>query len=99
MRAMERGYGIEVPGSRDPAALRKPARYLVIIDAGGVATAMLFLESRELIAEFDAGTEEATQMMQGLVPSHGALGPEWDKALSGHGAAQRRAAVVYTLDV
>ena len=61
--------------------------------------ARLFLETRELVAEFDAGTEEAAQMMAGLVPARGADGPEWDRALEGHSAAERRAAEVYTLDV
>ena len=61
--------------------------------------ARLFLETRELVAEFDAGTEEAAQMMAGLVPTRGADGPEWDRALEGHSAAERRAAEVYTLDV
>ena len=50
-------------------------------------------------AEFDAGTEEATQMAAGLVPTKGAEGPEWDRALEGHSVAERRAADVYTLDV
>lgn len=61
--------------------------------------ARLFLETRELVAEFDAGTEEAAQMMAGLAPARGADGPEWDRALEGHSAAERSAAEVYTLDV
>jgi hypothetical protein len=64
-----------------------------------VGVARLFLESREQVAEFDAGTEEAAQMISGLVPANGADGPEWDRALQGHGMAERRAAAVYTLDV
>ena len=61
--------------------------------------ARLFLDTRELVAEFDAATEEAAQMTAGLVPARGANGPEWDRALEGHSAAERSAADVYTLDV
>jgi len=38
-------------------------------------------------------------MTRGLAPAAGAAGPEWDRALEGHSAAERRAAEVYTLDV
>lgn len=96
---MNKGFGIEIPAAHEAATHRSPARYLVIIESGGAATAMLFLPSRQLIAEFDAGTEEATQMTRGLVPVTGADGPEWDAALQGHGAAERRNAQVYTLDL
>ena len=78
---------------------RKPARYLVVIDSAGSTIARLFLESRELVGEFDAGTEEVALMTKGLVPSVGALGTEWDLALEGHSGAERRNAEVYTLDV
>lgn len=78
---------------------RKIARYLVVIDAGGVGVARLFVDSRDQVAEFDAGTEEAAQMTSGLVPTVGADGAEWDRALQGHSLAERRAARVYALDV
>jgi hypothetical protein len=78
---------------------RKVARYLVVIDAGGVGVVRLFLDNHEQVAEFDAGTEEAAQMISGLVPSQGADGPEWDRALQGHSPTERRAAKVYHLDV
>lgn len=71
----------------------------MVIDAGGSAVARLLLDSRERVAEFDAGTEEIAQMTAGLVPSRGASGPEWDQALEGHSAAERSAADVYTLAV
>jgi len=58
-----------------------------------------FLDTRELVAEFDAGTEETAQMAAGLAPTKGAGGPEWDRALQGHGAAERSATDVYTLVV
>jgi len=35
----------------------------------------LFLDTREQVAEFDAATEEAAQMIGGLLPSMGADGP------------------------
>ena len=38
-------------------------------------------------------------MTSGLVATRGADGPEWDRALQGHSAAERRAAEVYLLDV
>jgi hypothetical protein len=96
---MSQNFGSERPRAHTQTSHRKPARYLVVIDSGGFVVARLFLETRELVAEFDAGTEEAAQMMAGLVPTRGADGPEWDRALEGHSAAERRAAEVYTLDV
>jgi hypothetical protein len=96
---MSQGFGSESPRAHIQTSHRKPSRYLVVIDSGGFVLARLFLETREQVAEFDAGTEEAAQMMAGLVPTKGADGPEWDRALEGHSAAERRAADVYTLDV
>lgn len=96
---MSQGFGGESPRAHIQTSHRKPARYLVVIDSGGSAVARLFLDTRELVAEFDAGTEEAAQMTAGLVPTNGADGPEWDRALEGHSAAERCAADVYTLDV
>jgi len=96
---MSQGFGSESPRAHTQTAHRQPARYLVVLDSGGFAVARLFLETRELVAEFDAATEEAVQMTAGLVPTKGADGPEWDRALEGHSAAERGAAEVYTLDV
>lgn len=96
---MSQNYGIEQPRAHNQTSHRKPARYLVVIESGGFVLARLFLESRELVAEFDAATEEAAQMTAGLVPTKGASGPEWDRALEGHSAAERSAAEVYTLDL
>ena len=78
---------------------RQPARYLVVIDSGGYMVARLFLETRELVAEFDAAVEEVSAMTIGLVPEVGALSSEWDRALQGHNVAERAAAMVYTLDI
>jgi hypothetical protein len=96
---MSQTFGSESPRAHTQTSHRKPARYLVVIDSGGFVLARLFLDSREQVAEFDAGTEEAAQMMAGLIPTEGADGAEWDRALEGHSTAERRAAQVYTLDV
>ena len=61
--------------------------------------ARLFLDTREQVAEFDAGTEEVAQMTSGLAPTLGASGAEWDRPLEGHSAAERLAAEVFLLDV
>jgi hypothetical protein len=96
---VSQNYGIEKLSAHAQAVHRKPARYLMLIDAGGSTVARLFLESREAVAEFDAGTEEVALMTKGLHPIKGAAGPEWDRALGGHSAAERAAAEVFTLDV
>jgi len=96
---MNQGFGMEVPHGHSSSPQRHPARYLVIIDDGGSGLARLFLENRAQVEAFDAGAEEVSLMTKGLVPAHGANGAEWDHALKGHSAAERRAASVYTLDV
>jgi len=96
---MSQVFGNEIPRPHSVAPMRAAARYLVVIESGGVAVARLFTEPREQVAEFDASTEEVILMTQGLVPASGAEGAEWDRALAGHSAAERRAARVYTLDV
>ncbi|HKW84642.1 MAG TPA: hypothetical protein VJN68_12910 [Burkholderiaceae bacterium] len=96
---MNHGFGIEPPSAHHHSPLQQPVRYVVIIDAGGSMVARLFLASRELVAEFDAGTEEVVQMTQGLLAAHDAGSTEWDRALAGHSAGERAAAEVYTLDV
>lgn len=96
---MSQDFGNESPSRHQQTEHRPPARYLVVIPSGGVGVARLFLANREQVAEFDAGTEEAVQMIAGLTPSKGADGPEWDRALQGHSQAERRAAEVYTLAV
>ena len=96
---MSQTFGIETPREHTPTPHHQPVRYLVVIDSGGSMVARLFLATREMVAEFDAAVEEVTGMTNGLVPEVGALGPEWDLALQGHNAAERAAALVYTLDV
>ena len=96
---MAQVFGNEVPRPHSQTPTRKAARYLVLIESGGVALARLFVESHEQVGEFDASTEEVTVMTRGLVPAIGADGAVWDLALAGHSAAERKAARVYTLDV
>ena len=96
---MSQSFGSESPRAHVHKAHRRPARYLVVIDAGGFVVARLFLESREPITEFDAATQEVSQLTAGIVPQRGADGPEWDRALEGHSAAERRAADVYILPI
>ena len=96
---MSQTFGMETPREHKPTLHRKPVRYLVIIEAGGSMVARLFLETREMVAEFDAAVEEVTGMIKGLEPQTGALGPEWDLALQGHNTTERAAATVYTLSI
>ena len=96
---MNQGFGIEPPSAHRHSPLQQPVRYVVIIDSGGSMIARLFLATRELVAEFDAGTEEVVQMTQGLMAALDGAAAEWDRALAGHSAAERAAAEVYTLDV
>lgn len=96
---MNHGFGIERPTAHHAAALQPAARYLVLIEAAGPMLALMFTEARELVANFDGGTEEVALMTRGLQPVVGAIGPEWDRALAGHSEQERAAAEVFTLDV
>jgi hypothetical protein len=96
---MGQGFGHELPVPHAQASHREISRYLVVIPSGGVTIARLFLESREQVADMDAGSEEIVSMTAGLVPTRGASGPEWDRALSGHSASERADAEVYTLKI
>jgi hypothetical protein len=96
---MSHGFGIELPRAHGDASPRPHTRYLVVIDSGGFMVARLFLESREQVAEFDASTEEVTQMIMHL-PAHSNAGDaQWDRALAGHSAAERAEARVYVLEI
>ena len=90
---------MESPSEHNHQPHRPPARYLVVIDSGGSMVARMFLESRELVAEFDAAVEEVSAMTNGLAPQVGALSSEWDRALLGHSATERAGAMVYTLAI
>lgn len=96
---MNHGYGIESPPPHHQATHRKATRYLVVIDSGGMTLARLFQDNLEQVGEFDAGAVEVARMVEGLRPTRGAEGPQWDRALEGHSAAEREAAEIYTLDV
>ncbi|MDO9196723.1 MAG: hypothetical protein Q7U79_09555 [Rhodoferax sp.] len=96
---MSQTYGMESPRKHNHGSLRQPSRYLVLIDSGGYMVARLFLETREQVAEFDGAAEEVATMTIGLEPEVGALGPEWDRALQGHSADERAAAMVYTFEI
>ena len=76
-----------------------PAKYLIVIDAGGSMVARLFDVQRKPLAEFDASSEEVAVMTSGLMPQRGALEADWARALSGHNADERAGAAVYTLDL
>jgi hypothetical protein len=96
---MSQTFGMETPRGSSQALHKPPVRYVVLIDSGGSMVARLFLESRELAAEFDATVEEVTVMTQGLQPQYGAVGPEWDVTLRGYNATERAGAMVYTIAV
>jgi hypothetical protein len=96
---MSQDYGSEAPRAHTHTVHRPAARYLVVIEAGGTVVARLFLDTRELVGEFDAGSEETAQMTAGSKATKGADAPEWDGALAGHSLAERRDADIYKLDV
>lgn len=97
---MAQTFGIGSSGEHPQHhAHRAPVRYLLLLEVGGTALARMFLATREPAGEVDAGSEEVAAMTQGLVPSVGASGPEWDEALRGLGAQERAQARVYTLEV
>lgn len=94
---MSQNFGIAMPAAHGTMSQRLPVRYLVIIDAGGAMVARLFLDTRELVNEFDAAVTEVSNMTAGLTPDIGASGVEWDGALQGYSDMQRASAEVYTL--
>lgn len=96
---MSQDYGIESQHTPSGSPHRAPARYLVVIESAGSMVARLFLESREEVAEFDAGSEEVAQMTRGLTARQDANEPAWDAALSANSASERTRADVYTLDL
>jgi hypothetical protein len=96
---MSQGFGHEMPPRHNQQEHRQVSRYLIVISSSAGPVAKLFLDSREQVGEFDAGTEEVAVMTRSATSSPGATGPEWDKALSGHSADERAGATVYLLDV
>lgn len=95
----DQSFGLPRPSPHVHRDHRATSRYLVLIESAGAATALLFTEARERVADIDAGTEEVALMTRGLQPALGATGPEWDRALAGHSADERAAARVFALDV
>ena len=96
---MSQDFGREIPKPHAAAALRKVARYLVVIPAPDGPIAKLLDINREPLAELDANTEEVTTMLKGIAPVTGAGGKEWDTSLAGHSATERAACEVFTLDL
>lgn len=79
--------------------MSRPARYLLIIEAGGETLARLFDAERRHLADVDASSEEVAVMTTGLEPQRGVDAADWGRALDGHNAAERGNARIYTLDV
>lgn len=96
---MSQTYGMPMPSSHHAEARNAPVRYVVIIEGNGSAVARLMLETRAQVEEFEGGSPEVGQMIQGLVPTRGASGPEWDAALRGHTPRERAEAEVYLLPI
>lgn len=78
--------------------MHKPARYLVLIDAGEGLLARLFDAERMPLGEFDASSFEVAEMTSRRVPTTGIDVAAWGPLFDGHSAGQRAAARVYTLD-
>jgi hypothetical protein len=95
---MDYAYGLEAHAHPDASPPRPPIRYLVIVPAAEWAIALLFLESRELVGNVPAGSEEVVSMIEGLTPTKSGHLPEWDAALAGHSAEERAGADVYVLE-
>jgi hypothetical protein len=95
---MSQVYGSEAPRPHRDTDHRPSARWLVAIQAGDTRVARLYLEDRTPVAEFDAGAEEVAALISSLLPTPGATGPEWDRALAGHSPQERADAAVYRLE-
>ncbi|MCW7537850.1 hypothetical protein OOT46_08310 [Aquabacterium sp. A7-Y] len=76
-----------------------PARYLVLIEAGGPMIAKLFDAERRLVAEIDGTSEEVAVMTFGLTPLAAGASPEWAGPLEGHNLQERAAAQVFVLEL
>lgn len=77
----------------------KPVKFLVLIEAGDGMVARFFDENRVHMSDIDASSEEVAVMTRGLTPAHAGTDVTWLKALSGHNAAERAAAQIYTLEL
>ena len=79
--------------------MQNPAKFLVVIDSAGEMVARMFDAQRRMMVDFDASSSEVAVMTQGIEPSRGAAGKEWDDALGGQSRREREQAEVYALDV
>ena len=98
---MGQTFGIEARHVVRTPDTQPPARFLVLIDSAAENTrlARLFLESHQQVAEFDAAGPDVLSITDGLLSQQDANAAQWDQALAGHTAAERRAAQVFTLAV
>ena len=98
---MGQTFGIEARHVNNAPDSQPPVRFLVLIDSAAENTrlARLFLDSRQQVAEFDAAGPEVLSIIDGLLSQQEADGTQWDQALAGHTAEERRAAQVFTLAV
>ena len=94
---MSQTFGIEASHPGGKMAHRSAVRFVVVIDSGGSRSAMLFSAQRELLAQIDAGSEEAASLVRGAEAVKGADQPVWDQALQGHAMEHRVAADIYAL--
>ena len=77
----------------------KPARYLVLIEAGDGMVARLFDAEHRHLLDFDASSWEVADMTAGHMPANGVdREGAWGSALEGHSEAELRSARIYTLD-
>jgi hypothetical protein len=78
---------------------KTPVKYLVIIESDGAMLAKLYDGQFAHVNDIDASSEEVAVMTRGLMPARDANAPPWAEVLAGHGEPQRRAALIFTLDV
>jgi hypothetical protein len=78
---------------------KTPAKYLVLIESDGAMLAKLYDGQYAHVNDFDASSEEVAVMTKGLTPTRGANIAPWAEVLAGHGEPERRAALIFTLDV
>lgn len=94
--------GIEAARAARSAESEAPAaRWIVLLDSAsaGRRVARVLLASHAVVAEFDASAPEVLMMTEGLAPSVGAEGAEWDAACAGASPEERARAEVYALAV
>jgi hypothetical protein len=78
---------------------KTPVKYLVLIESDGAMLAKLYDGQFAHVNDIDASSEEVAVMTQGLTPARDANNATWAPVLMGHGEPQRRAALIFTLDI